>query len=94
MKDLLLLIIIVMLIYVYNTSYNNEYRINQLERAILKLNEMNNQLKSELSIYRVRQVNWFSQYEIQSALVSNDYIVITNYTKPKVSEVDTNASNR
>ena len=55
---------------------------------------MNNQLKSELSIYRVRQVNWFSQYEIQSALVSNDYIVITNYTKPKVSEVDTNASNR
>lgn len=66
---------VIMLIYIYQNSYNNEYRINQLEKAILKLNEMNNKLKNELSIYRVRQVNWFSQYEIQSILISNDTII-------------------
>lgn len=65
MRDLAIFIIIIFVLYLFQSVYSNEYRIMQLEKEIGILNEKNNQLKRELSRYKIRKVNWYGQYEEQ-----------------------------
>lgn len=66
MKEILILILIVLAIYSYQQSVNNEKKIFLLEREITEIQYKYIELKKELSGYKVRQVNWFSQLEEQS----------------------------
>ena len=66
MKEILILILIVLAIYSYQQSVKNEEKIFLLEREITEIQYKYIELKKELSGYKVRQVNWFSQLEEQS----------------------------
>lgn len=71
MKEILLFILLILTIYLYQTTINNENRIVNLERKIIELQFDMAELKKELSIYKIRQVNWYGQYEKQKRATTN-----------------------
>lgn len=66
MKDLLIACLIILVIYLYKSFYDIDYKVNTILIETQKLKEENERLRQSIGTLKVRQVNWFSQYEEQT----------------------------
>lgn len=66
MKDLLIACLIILVIYMYKSLYDIDYKVNHLMIETTKLKEENGRLIKAIGNQKVRSVNWFSQYEEQA----------------------------
>lgn len=74
MKDVLIACLIILVIYMYKSLYDIDYKVNTLMIETMKLKEDNERLRHSIGNLKVRKVNWFSQYEDQEKVKKSNKI--------------------
>lgn len=74
MKDVLIACLIILVIYMYKSLYDIDYKVNTLMIETIKLKEENERLRHSIGNLKVRKVNWFSQYEDQEKVKKSNKI--------------------
>lgn len=78
MKDLLIACLLILVIYLYKSFYDLDYKVNYLMIENQKLKDKQAKIESEIGFNKVRSVNWFSQFEEQILLKKKTNKIITN----------------
>lgn len=78
MKDLLIACLLILVIYLYKSYYDLDYKVNTLMIENQRLKQRQAKIESQISINKVRSVNWFSQFEEQTLLRKKTNKIITN----------------
>lgn len=78
MKDLLIACLLILVIYLYKSFYDLDYKVNYLMIENQKLKDKQAKIESEIGFNKVRSVNWFSQFEEQALLKKKTNKIITN----------------
>lgn len=63
MKELLIVCLIVLVMYLYKSYYDIDNAINDLRKENAKMKVEIENLKKDIFVWKVRQVNWYSQLE-------------------------------
>lgn len=67
MKELLIVCLIVLVMYLYKSYYDIDNAINNLRKENAKMKVEIENLKKDIFVWKVRQVNWYSQLETAEA---------------------------
>lgn len=67
MKELLIVCLIVLVMYLYKSYYDIDNAINNLKKENAKMKVEIENLKKDIFVWKVRQVNWYSQLETAEA---------------------------
>lgn len=78
MKELLIVCLIVLVMYLYKSYYDIDNAINNLKKENAKMKVEIENLKKDIFVWKVRQVNWYSQLETAEADTNELIGEITN----------------
>lgn len=78
MKELLIVCLIVLVMYLYKSYYDIDNAINNLQKENAKMKVEIENLKKDIFVWKVRQVNWYSQLETAEADTNELIGEITN----------------
>lgn len=78
MKELLIVCLIVLVMYLYKSYYDIDNAINNLKKENAKMKVEIENLKKDIFVWKVRQVNWYSQLETAEADTNEIFGEITN----------------
>lgn len=78
MKELLIVCLIILVMYLYKSYYDIDNSINNLKKENVEIKKEMEKLKKDIFVWKVRQINWYSQLE-ESESDTNELIgKITN----------------
>lgn len=63
MKELLIVCLIILVMYLYKSYYDIDNSINNLKKENVEIKKEMEKLKKDIFVWKVRQVNWYSQLE-------------------------------
>lgn len=78
MKELLIVCLIVLVMYLYKSYYDIDNAINNLKKENAKMKVEIENLKKDIFVWKVRQVNWYSQLETAESDTNEIFGEITN----------------
>lgn len=78
MKELLIVCLIVLVMYLYKSYYDIDNAINNLQKENAKMKMEIENLKKDIFVWKVRQVNWYSQLETAESDTNEIFGEITN----------------
>lgn len=78
MKELLIVCLIVLVMYLYKSYYDIDNAINDLRKENAKMKVEIENLKKDIFVWKVRQVNWYSQLETAESDTNEIIGEITN----------------
>lgn len=78
MKELLIVCLIVLVMYLYKSYYDIDNAINNLRKENAKMKVEIENLKKDIFVWKVRQVNWYSQLETAESDTNEIFGEITN----------------
>lgn len=61
MKELLIVCLIILVMYLYKSYYDIDNSINNLKKENVEIKKEMEKLKKDIFVWKVRQVNWYSQ---------------------------------